>query len=300
MGGQEQPAEAPGIDEAFQAALTEHGGEPGEQDLQPEPEAEISPAEPEEPQFTERDTTQAPEEIQKIRKELQADYTRKLQGVAQLRKELAAEAERVNAWKPAMDLYERDPQVRARVDAAFQRAEKAAAQAGADTPSKFEKFLEKYDESSRTVLKELRDLILEETGGAVKGGLEEPTGKIEQLKAEIDQQRQALVERDAAAEQRRFEKAHPSWKEELSPRQQKWFLMELASDPNSDPVEVFEAIRSEIDSSGKERADKKVQQLVDRASNKPIRTQPRVAKSVDTIRDMKDAFEEARKELGVG
>lgn len=299
MADKSQPADTGGLDEAFASSLAEHGGETTEAEPETETEAEpeASPVE-EETRFTDTDPEDLPEANRKQYKALQADYTRKTQAIAAERKALEAERKRLDAWKPAMDAYDTDAATRARVNAAFAEVDAAAQKAGATTPDRFQKFLEKYDGPSQELLKELRDIVSEQTSGATKAELEKHKADIEKVNSQIEATQRQLNDRAAASQQKAFERAHPDWQEQLSPRMQKAFYQELLEDPTSDPIAVYESILEEFDKGATKKTEKVIQKIVDRAGNRPVRTPTRAARGVEQIDSMQDAFKSAMREHG--
>lgn len=299
MDGQELVADAGGLDAAFQESFTELGGELEAAESAPDPEVEpdASPVEEEE-SFTDTDPADLPESQRKIYKQLQRDYTKKTQALAAQRKDLEAKKARLEAWTPAMDQYDRDPEVRARVNAAFAKAEAAAEKAGATSPDKFEAFLSKYDEPSKQLIRELKAHMGEQSDGSTKDELARQKAELDKVNSQIEATQRSLNEREAANQQKRFEKAHPTWKEDTTPRQKKLFMAELWENPTADPAEIYESIMAEFDKGATVKADKTVRTLVNKAGNRPLRTPGTTARGSETIVDMKDAFLSSMREAG--
>jgi len=285
---------APTMDQAFDEAVAESTEQEhvGEAPVEPDKSSEAS-----EPSFTDIDPKTLPPELQKTYKNLQAGFTRKMQELAEQRKSIEQERKFNEAWRPFQEAYNTDPAIRARVDKALEMAEEAAIESGATTPDEFAAFLEKYDPADHETLKSLKATIektvtskFERELSALKQELSKTVGQVDGVKME-------QLRRDAEVEARKFEKKYPDWRENLTPRQQKIFHLELMERPDATPAEIYEEIVSEFESLSKKAESQTLDKLIERANKKPTKPSLPKATSVEKVDSIDEAFEAAMREL---
>ena len=256
--------------------------------------------------FTDVDPSKLPPELKAIYKKMQAGLTKKTQELAETRKsmsareaELAQKAAWYEAWEPAMQLYATDPEIKTRVDAAFAKADRAFEQAvrdGSAAPDEFEAFLENYDPKDHDTLRGLKrtlDKSYERRIAELESKIDQ---RVTEAKSTAESVAQAQLERDVELEKRRFERKHPNWKTELTPKAQKLFYLELHENPDKDPSEVYEELVAELN---KTAESKTIDKLVERGKKRPLKSDGSTANKIESFGDLRDVFMSSLKDHGL-